>query len=340
MAHHATRRRLLELTGVMALAGRSLTAAALVRGYPYRIYRVTYRGRTEVEHGFDDYLAGNGIEVHLVERDAGLDSDKIPEFVREIKELRPDLVTTWGTTATLAIAGPYDAADRNRYVTDIPIVFSLVTAPVASRIVGSWDPPGRNVTGAVHVVPTPVQLRAMAAYRPFSRVGILYTESEENAVAIVAELRALQRTMGFTLIERSFPIGPDGRPRADGLERMVEEIAAAGANWLYLNPDTFRSTLSDRIAVATRAAALPCFGTTEITLRQEKAVFGLVCRYYSVGQLAASKAARILLHGEPAATIPIETLKRFSWVVNLPVAHALGLYPPIEMLNYVEVMTG
>lgn len=335
-----TRRRLLSLAGAGALFPRALAAGGPGTKAPHRLYRVTYRGRTEVEQGFDDYLAANDVGVEVIERDAGRDISRLPAFVREIKQLRPDLIYTWGTPVTLGIAGTHDAGDPDRFVTDIPVVFALVAAPVASRIVAALDPPGRNVTGAVHVVPPQAQLRAMAAYRPFTKLGVLYTPTEQNSIAIVAEVRTLQQAMGFTLVERTFPIGADGAPRADGLERMVAEIRAAGATWLYLLPDTFLGTLYDRIAPAALAAALPTFGAAELAIRRGGALVGLISRYYSVGQLAASKATRILRRGEPAAAIPIETLKRFSLIINLPVAHALGLYPPIEMLNYAEVLTG
>ena len=65
---------------------------------------------------------------------------------------------------------------------------------------------------------------------------------------------------------------------------------------------------------------------------------GLISRYYSVGQLAGSKAYAILAEGQAAGNIAVETLKRFSLLVNMQVARELRLYPPIDMLNYAEVI--
>lgn len=42
--------------------------------------------------------------------------------------------------------------------------------------------------------------------------------------------------------------------------------------------------------------------------------------------------------GKPPGRIPVETLKRFSLLVNMRVAHSLRMYPPIDMLNYAEVI--
>ncbi|MFI0846323.1 ABC transporter substrate-binding protein [Mesorhizobium sp. IMUNJ 23232] len=307
---------------------------------PYRIYRVTYRGRTEVEDGFDDYLASNGIAAEFIERDAERGVTKLPGFVEEIRALKPDLVYTWGTPVTLGIAGRYDAPDKAKFITDIPIVFALVASPIAAGLVADRMVPNRNLTGAVHVVPTETQLRAMQSYRPITKLGVLYTATEQNSVSIVKELQGLQQTMNFGLIERQFRAGADGRPVADGIEELVAEIKQEGANWLYLLPDTFLGTQYDRVTPAAMAQSLPTFGAAELAIRQGGALVALISRYYSVGQLAASKAVKILKKETPVGEIPIETLKRFSLIINMPVAKKLDLYPPIDMLNYAEVLTG
>lgn len=307
---------------------------------PFKIYRVTFRGRTAVEEGFDDYLAANGIAVEMINRDIGRDRTLLPGMVEEIRDLRPDLVTTWGTTVTLGIAGRYDVEDPRPFIRDIPVVFALVSAPVNSRLVPNLTATGRNVTGAVHVVPTETQLRAMASYRPFQRLGVLYTPIEQNSVSIVGDLETLSQQMGFDLVTRQFTIDADGRPTADGVEDRIAEIKADGAEWLYLLPDTFLGTVYDRVVPAALAQQLPTFGAAELAVRQGGALVALVSRYYSVGQLAASKAAQVLTEGRAPSTIPIETLRRFSLIINIEVARQLALYPPIEMLNYAEVLTG
>lgn len=307
---------------------------------PYRIYRVTYRGRTEVEDGFDDYLAANGIAAEFIERDAQRSTEPLPGFVEEIRDLKPDLVYTWGTPVTLGIAGRQDAEDRSKFITDIPVVFALVASPVAAGLVADNAHPNRMLTGSVHVVPTETQLRAMHSYRPIKSLGVLYTETEQNSVSIVKELHGLRETMGFSLVERQFKLGADGRPTDEGLEELVAGIAQDGANWLYFLPDTFLGTQYDRLVPAALANKLPTFGAAELAIREGGTLVGLISRYYSVGQLAASKAAKILRDGTPPQDIPIETLKRFSLIINLPVAKKLDLYPPIEMLNYAEVITG
>lgn len=115
-------------------------------------------------------------------------------------------------------------------------------------------------------------------------------------------------------------------------------IQRAGAQWLYLLPDTFLGTVYGRVTPAALQLKLPSFGAAELAVRSGGALLGLVSRYWSVGQLAGAKAAQILVEGKAPAQVPVETLKRFSLLVNMRVAHSLHLYPPIDMLNYAEVI--
>ena len=334
-----SRRRLLRAalsTGLLGGAAPLVARAADRR----RILMITYRGRTEVEDGFLEYLQTQGRAVDIVHRDVGQDIRRLPAILDEIPALAPDLIYTWGTPVTLGVAGTWDKPDPSGKVGNIPIVFALVSAPLSAGIVLSLNDQRRDVTGAVHVVPTETQLKAMVAYRDFSRVGMLYSTIEPNSRAIAAEMDALCAATKRTAIHRHFHVDDDGRPTAEGLEHLVAELREEGADWFYLVPDTFLGTVYDRVIPASIAQRLPTFGVTELAVRQYSALTGLISRYRSVGRLAATQAESILFRGTPAREIPIETLKRFALLVNLHTAKALGgFYPPIEMLNYADVIT-
>lgn len=198
---------------------------------------------------------------------------------------------------------------------------------------------GRNVTGVTHVGPTDAQIRAMAAYRPFQTLGVLYTPTERNSVVVIDEIRRLGRESGFHTVERTFRMDASRKPTAEGAAELVRELKEAGAQWLYLPPDSFLGTLAEGIIIPTAMQlGLPTFASTE-QLMQAGALSGLVSRYYSVGQFTAHKAEQILVGKQSAATIPIETLQRFSYQIRMPAARRLGLPPPLPMMSYAELIT-
>lgn len=308
-------------------------------GAPFRIYAITFRGVTDVERGFAEYLSSRRIPVQIVTRDLNRDMTLLPGFVDEIKATRPDLIYTWGTSVTLGVVGPYDAVNPSLHVTDIPVVFTLVAAPVLAKIVPPGGATRRNVTGVVHVAPVAAQMKAIAAYRPFQTLGVLYTPTEQNSVVVHNEIRRLGRANGFDVVSRTFRLDENRKVLAEGAADMVRELKGAGAQWLYLPPDSFLGTLAQDVVIpAAMEVGLPTFASTE-QLMQAGALSGLVSRYFHVGQFTARKAEQILVGAQPAASIPIETLKRFSYQVRISAAHRLKLPPPLPMFNYAEILT-
>ncbi len=334
------RRRALALMAAGAVVLPSLTGRAQDEGKkgPFKIYQITYRGETDVERGFRDYLDQHGIEAEIIMRNAERNPANVPGFLKEIEEIKPDLVYTWGTPVTLATVGPYDDPSAFSLNGEIPVVFTMVSAPVRAKVVPDLQSSGRNLTGTFHVVPPEAQLRAIQSYRPIETLGLLYTPTERNSAVIVERFKQLGQEQGFPVVAKAFDVNDQGRPVSDGFETLLQEIKDAGANWLVYPPDTFLGSQMDLVRPAAARLKLPTFGTTELLVDKGQCLLSLICRYYSVGQLTASKAEQILVEGRDPATIPIETLKRFSLIINIPVAKALQLYPPLSMLNYAEVI--
>jgi putative tryptophan/tyrosine transport system substrate-binding protein len=304
---------------------------------PFRIYSITFRGKTEVERGFKDYFASRRIPVEIIERDIERDNTKIPGLLEEIRRIKPDLIYTWGTSVTLGVVGSVDNAKDGKFINDIPVVFTLVAAPVSAKITPTLASSERNVTGVYHVASTETQIRAMSSYRPFKTMGVLYTSSERNSVVTVEELRSLSKKMNFTLVERKFALDPaTQKPTAEGAADLIRDMKQNKVDWLYLPPDSFLGTQAKSVIIpAATEVGLPTFASTE-QLMETGALAGLVSRYYNIGQFTAYKAEQILTGKKTAKQIPIETLTRFSFQVQMAEAAKLKLYPPLTMFNYAE----
>jgi putative ABC transport system substrate-binding protein len=324
---------------VMALASWGLAEPGTLLAQTtkkYRIYMVTWRGHTLVEKGFQDYLAASHTPVEYIVRDARQDPRLLAEFVDEISRLKPDLVYTWGTSATLGILGAYDKPQSA--IIGIPAVFTLVASPVGAKIVKDLNKPNRNVTGVYHVAPLNSQLDAIRSYRPFTKLGVLYNRAEQNSVAMLQQLREAAKAQGFQVIERTFKQNTAGKPLSEGIHELVGEIKAAGAQWLYLGADSYLFTQLGLVAAAAHAQALPTFAITEAVMNDEQAgvLAGLVSKYYSIGQFTAYKAKQILVSGELPNTIPVETLQKRAFIVRMDTAKRLKLLPPISLFNFAE----
>ncbi|ADH89482.1 protein of unknown function DUF534 [Ancylobacter novellus DSM 506] len=338
-------RRLGSLAACLALALMLLAALAPASSAaepksrpPFKVMMVLWRGCEDACRGFQDYLAARHVPVQYFVRHAGTLNLKFPDLVAEARALKVDLVVTWGTTATLGMVGEYDKVDPARHLTDIPTLFMIVTDPVAARVVADLEKPGRNVTGTLVIVPEETQIRAIRSYLPVRRIGIAYNEDEVNAVASVEKVRALGQKMDFEVVAKPVPRDDAGKPVASSLPDVVAALAAEKVDLIYIGSSSFILNNRD---VFTRAAVehgVPVAAAGEVPVVESDALLGLVSRYYTVGQLTGTRAEQILVEGRKPEDIPVEALSRFSLIVNMQVAHKLALYPPLLLMNAIEVI--
>lgn len=317
-----------------------LCAAVVFAAAPpaqYKITMLVFRGCEAACQGFVDYIKARKIPAAIEILDAATDRQRMQAHIARVRRNKPDLVVTWGTAISLEALGTYDGVDPSRHITDVPAIFMIVSNPVDLRLVPDHQSSGRNITGTRYLVSEEVQLKAARSYLPFERLGIIYNPQENNSLQSVANLQQQAAALGFALIERPVRL-VGGEPDPESLPERVAEVVRAGAQLLYQPPDTFLLLHRRALTGAAVAAGLPVFAAAEAPVREGQALMGVVNRYYTVGQLSAAQAERILVHKVPPHEIPIEAPRNFSFLVNMPVARALKRYPPMQVLKIADVI--
>ncbi|MGE5504602.1 MAG: ABC transporter substrate-binding protein [Actinomycetota bacterium] len=327
----------LALAALALLVGLAAAAdAAEPARKPFRIYMALWRGWEEAAQGFKDYFTNQNIPVELIVRDAGQDKSKLKGFVDEARQMKVDLVFTWGTTVTEEMLGRFDAVDPARHVTDIPAVFAIVSQPVGG-VVADLASSGRNITGTTYLVPLETQLNLIQSYRRFRTLGVVYNPLERNSLVAIDGLKAAGTTMDFTVVPVPVDVA-DSKPVPASIAGKVAELKKAKVDFLYIPPDTFLNVNRDLLTQAALDNAIPSFAAAENPVTTSKAMFGGVYRYYTVGQLTAYKAEQILVGKVAPSAIPIDAPKRLSILINMPVARQLGMYPPMNLLGLAEII--
>ncbi|MFW5641244.1 MAG: ABC transporter substrate-binding protein [Roseicyclus sp.] len=328
---------LLALIGPSALA-QTICDRPQVEGAPHMVIML-WRGPTEVERGLDDGLAASGHAVNVTCLSAEQDRANLPAMIAEARRLAPDLIYTWGTSVSLATLGPVDGADPERHIINIPAVFTMVSYPVESGLVESFEAPGRDATGSSHTVPLGAQLRAMQSYRPVSAIGVLFNPLEENSVINVQGLTAVAREAGVEIHALPVPLDAAGAPDPSALPRLVRELAARQPQFLFIGPDSFIGEHRDTVIGEAIALGLPSFTGTELEIVNGRATVGLVTSYYNLGRYMAALVEQVLIDGTPPRDIPVRTLSRFTYMVRMPEARELGLHPGLDILDFAEIIT-
>ena len=318
-------------------ASGAATAAAAATAR-YTVAMVLPREEQNIEAGFTSYLQRQDVPVRYVNIRFSGKADDIADMRNRVRAANPDLIYVWGTPTTLALAGKHDQP-AGTSIRDIPIVFTEVTDPVGAGLIPTLEQPARNVTGVSHVAPLPVQLNAIRAYRPFTKLGFLHNPAEPNSARIRDRLKELAKAQKFEVVEASLPLLPGGAPDPDQIATQIQGIAQQGADLLYVGPITFLAyTHRDAVTTAALDNKLPTFCATESIVRQSGCMFGLFSNGANIGRYAASMARQILVEKKRTQDIPASTLQRFSLLINMRTVHALGLYPPMLLLNVAEVI--
>jgi putative tryptophan/tyrosine transport system substrate-binding protein len=331
-------RILVALAWAVGLCWPPAQAQTPVHEQPFHIFMVLLRGETDIERGFAEFMREARIPVQLTVRIINGDKALLPGIVEEIRATKPDLVYTWGTTVTIGIAGEVGHVDPAVNITDIPVLFTLVAYPVQGGIVSSLQAPGRNVSGSTFLAPIETQLRAIAAYRPFKKLAVVYNPAEANSLINIADLREQAHANKFELIEKPAPLDALGRPDGAAVPELVHQAKREGADFLYIGPDSFTAVNADALTSAAREDGLPSFASTEAPLRTSWPMMGLVSNYFTLGKLTGRQAQRILLEGADPASLPVASLSRHSLMLNMPVVRALGIFPPMRMLTIAEIL--
>ncbi len=307
------------------------------------IYAATWRGCEESCRGALDHLTARGIPFAVEIRDAQQQSTTVTRWIEEIRQLQPDLILTWGPEVTLGLVGPYDAPDEG-FIRDIPVVFMYVAEMVKSKIIAPNDQKttGRpNVAGTNYVVPLEAQINAIRDYRPLTRLGLVFDPTQSGSVQRRDGLAALGEVMGYTLVAEPLVLDGQGVPDVNQLPAVMDRLAARRPDFIHFGFSSFLIVNMAEFTALAVERGLPIFSAGALPLQRDRggqALLGLFNSLRSVGVLAGIQIEEILVNGRAPGALPIAQFNRFSMQINMPVALELGLYPPLGLMSFAELL--
>jgi putative ABC transport system substrate-binding protein len=230
--------------------------------------------------------------------------------------------------AILASTPPAVAAVRERTRT-IPIVFVLVVDPVGLGLVHSLARPGGNITGfrvyGAAIMGKWLQLLKEVA-PDVTRIAVLFNPQPYAALyndAIEAAVPSFGMTVTFA------PVRADAE-----IEEAIAAQARQPGGGLISLPDVFTTSHRDLIATAAARHGLPLMGAGAIFPRAG----ALISYWYHTAEMYAQAASYVdrILKGVSPADLPVQNPTKFSLVINLRTAKALGLIVSPRMLDLAD----
>ena len=252
------------------------------------------------------------------------DPERDRKYAAELVALGPDVILASGTLAVTAL----QKATRT-----VPIVFVRVSDPVGAGIVDSPARPGGNATGFMNFEysMSGKWLELLNQIAPQVKRAIVLRDPANPAGN--AEFGALQAAAPSLGIE----LRPADTRDAAGIERAVAAFAAStDAGGMIVTPSATVSGNRELIVALAARYKLPAV----YPYRYMVTSGGLIA--YGPDPMdqyrrAAGYVDRIL-KGEKAADLPVEAPTKFSLIVNLAAAKALGLTIPQSILATADVI--
>ena len=208
----------------------------------------------------------------------------------------------------------------------VPIVFVSTNDPLGSGLIATYARPGGNTTGLSSqnedTVVKLVQLTHELLPRA-RRVVVLVNPGNVSGPKLFEILRVAARGLDIeaSSVEVSTP---------DGVDAAFDTVVRRRADVVFTIPDAMFNSERHRIAALALSKSLPY-----ITTSRETAAAGALLTY---GQLQleqfrrAANYVKKILAGARAGEMPVEQPVRFSLVINLKTAKAIGLTIPQSLL--------
>lgn len=312
------KKKLLAMLMTAATASMMLAGCGASEGYTVGISQFADHGSLDnCREGFlagleeAGIVEGENLTVEYVnaQADAGTAALTASNFVTKNVDLICGIATPAATTA-------YNATMN----TDIPVIFTAVSDPVAAGLANEDGTPVGNVTGTSDALAVDAQLAMIREILPdATTIGIIYTTSEENSVSTIAQYEAAAGDYGFEIV-------------SSGVTAM-SEVALAAADIVSkvdcitnLTDNTVVSALQTVLEEANNAG-IPVFGS-EVEQVKAGCVASMGLEYYELGKQTGAMAAKVLKGEAEASEMNFEVISEPSLYVNFAAAEKIGLTLP------------
>ncbi len=225
-----------------------------------------------------------------------------------------------------AIATPSAQAAYNSAIdTDIPVVYTAVTDPIAAELADENGTPVGNVTGTSDELPIKAQLEMIREMLPDAKkIGIMYTTSEVNSVSALETYKELAGDYGFTIVDK-------GVTQTADISLATDEILEEVDCLTNLTDNTVVNSLATILDKA-NTKKIPVFGS-EIEQVKIGCLAAEGLDYVELGKQTGRMAAKGLKGEAEASEMNYETITEPGYYVNTAVAENLGITVSEELLE-------
>ena len=224
-----------------------------------------------------------------------------------------------------AIATPSAMAAASAAKGKIPVVYCAVSDPKSAGLTEM-----KNVTGSSDILDFDSQLALIKAFIPtVSKIGVLYTTTEENSISQIATLEEKATALGITIVKQAVT-------NANEIPTATDTLINKGIDCITNLTDNTVVGALDVVLAKTDAAGIPVFGS-EIDQVSNGCIASASLDYKALGKETGLIMAKII-KGEAVASndIAIKVKDSFNCYSAKVAAKFNIAVPEIEGLQNVD----
>jgi putative ABC transport system substrate-binding protein len=276
-----------------------------------------------VEQGIIDVIKAAKPEVEIDAQNSNADMATAAQIAQRFKERK--------VAVAVGIATPTAQALVNQ-IKDRPVVFSVVTDPVAAGLVDSMSVGGANVTGTSDMTPVAEQLDLLLSMAPVKRLGHLYSSGEANSVAIAELVKNYCEAKGIEFVEATITNSSEAKSALLAISDRIDG--------LYLGNDNTVFSALAAVSEVTLSKKIPLMSADPSSAETIPVLAALGYDYYQMGRATGEIVVKIL-DGAKTKDIPpfLPTdPSALVLVLNKDVAAALGLELDPALLERAKIL--
>ncbi len=201
---------------------------------------------------------------------------------------------------------------------DIPIIFSAVTDPVAAGLVESLEAPGARITGTSDYLNTDAVMNLIFAANPSAdKIGLLYDAGQDASTTPIADAKAYLDAKGIEYVERT-------GTSVDEVSLAAEALVSDGVDAVFTPQDNTIMQAELSIYETFAKAGIPQY-TGADSFALNGAFLGYGVDYANLGVETANMVKDVLLDGKDPATLAVKTFDNGIATVNTETCSTLGL---------------
>ena len=268
------------------------------------------------------YKDGENIKINMLS--AAADTANCPTIA--------DTLINDGSDLIFAIATPSVSCIKEK-TTDIPVLFSAVTDPVASELIASVEAPGANISGTSDMNPVAKQIDLLKEMLPNAKtVAVLYCSSESNSAAQYELAKAQIEKLGMECVQKTISTIDEAKSVIESMKGEVDAI--------YIPTDNTLADAMTLVAEAANSCQLPVVvGEPGMVENGGTATYGI--DYVELGKQTAAMAVKVLESDNPLETIaamPVEyQTKDCVTAINQASVDACGIKLPKSVADRAEI---